>query len=384
MPYRRLIAVTVAVALACAFCARAAYAQGSARSLDLDPSVRASGMGGASNAVFWDGGNQWSNPALLGYQHGIRYEWGETQLVPGLATDVYFRTNVLELGGGGFSVALSGKPGIGGLKLDYGMSEGSDDQGNPTGPYHSFEEIDSWGFGVSLGRATEGIAQLFGHDPPAFSRYGDVSFGMYSKEVEIQFGETFVGETSAHDVGLLVRLSPLEWFPPTRDGLVDVDFAYGWSMLSYDGERVFGTPPSEHDRNGKAVRAALVWPEEWFGGSSGGWFMAGFNPMLSVAAAFDNAEIGVGNFTYDTEGKGYEITVANLFSYRTGHYEDLEGHIDDSTDGWSVGLPIGKLGGLRYDRARFPQASDADLPKVEREAYSFWMDPLAIWSFLKH
>src|SRR5436309_457264 len=119
---------------------RASAAQGSARSLDLDPSVRAAGMGAASIAVFWDGGNQWANPALLGEQHGLRYEWGKTRLVPDLAADIQFESNVVKLGGSGLGVALSGKQGIGSLKLDYGQSEGKDDQGNRIGNFNSYED----------------------------------------------------------------------------------------------------------------------------------------------------------------------------------------------------------------------------------------------------
>ncbi|HET9328731.1 MAG TPA: hypothetical protein VFQ05_18350, partial [Candidatus Eisenbacteria bacterium] len=126
-----------------------ASAQGTGRSMDLDPSPRASGMGGASNAVFWDEvTNHWSNPALLGYQRGLSYEYGKTQLVPGLAADVHFTTNVVKLGGGGVGLAFSGKPfGLGGLHLSYGESQGTDPSGNPTGTYEAFEQIDSWSFG---------------------------------------------------------------------------------------------------------------------------------------------------------------------------------------------------------------------------------------------
>ena len=105
---RRLVAAAV---LALSLGAVSGHAQGTARSLDLGVSIRAAGMGQASNAVFWgDGLDQWANPALLGYQRGIRYEWGKTQLVPGLLNDVFFKTNVIKLGGGGFGVSLSGKP----------------------------------------------------------------------------------------------------------------------------------------------------------------------------------------------------------------------------------------------------------------------------------
>src|SRR5262252_2559976 len=92
--------VWLSVFLASMAAVSAARAQGTGRSLDIDPSVRASGMGLASNAVFWDvGTNHWGNPALLGEQRGIAYEWGRTQLVPGLASDVTFTTNVVKIGG---------------------------------------------------------------------------------------------------------------------------------------------------------------------------------------------------------------------------------------------------------------------------------------------
>src|SRR5262245_58238647 len=88
-----------------------AHAQGTGRSLDLDPSVRASGMGAASGAVFWgDDVNHWANPALLAYQKGFRYEWGNTRLVPGVAANVTFRREVLEMGGGGFAIWTAGQP----------------------------------------------------------------------------------------------------------------------------------------------------------------------------------------------------------------------------------------------------------------------------------
>ena len=362
------------------------HAQGSARSLDIDPSVRAAGMGAASNAVFWEGGNQWANPALLGQQRGIRYEWGDTKLVPDITSDIHFRSNVVKFGGSGLGLALSGKPAIGGLKLDYGTSEGSDDQGNLT-TFDTFEDIESWGIGASLGQVTEGIAKLFGRETPALSRYGDVSLGMYSKDVKIQIAADATGKAhgSAHDRGVLVRISPLEWFAASRDALVDLDLAYGWSELSYDGKDVVyvssstASPPTEHHRRGFALRGGLDWPEQArhaFG--EGAWWVEGLRPMLTVGAAFDHEE----NTGYDTDGHGYEIGLANVVAYRFGSYEEV-GFIDGSTSGWSVGLPIGRLAGVRYDEARFPQAQVAGPSKLERKAFTAWIDPLEIWSFMR-
>src|SRR5438093_2242589 len=113
-------------------------AQGTARSMDFDLSIRSAGMAGASNAVFWGGPlNHWANPAVLGYTHGIQYEYGKTQLVPGLATDVFIRSQAVKLGWGGIGRVAQGQPeGVGGGLLDYGVGEGGDEGGNPAGRFH--------------------------------------------------------------------------------------------------------------------------------------------------------------------------------------------------------------------------------------------------------
>ena len=363
----------------------AARAQGTGRSLDIDPSVRASGMGLASNAVFWDvGTNHWGNPALLGEQRGIAYEWGRTQLVPGLASDVTFTTNVVKIGGAGLGVAFSGKPvGLGGIHLDYGESEGTDASGNPTGTFDATEQVDAWSLGVSLARAGQAIAGRMGHDPGDVSRYGDVSFGMTGKKLEMNLGPTGGAGTNAHDLGVLVRFSPVQLIPSLRD-VLGLDLAYGRSNLNEgaDPVRFPNQAPadvSKHERRGFAVRGTLDWPamDTSLGGPS--WLWKGLHPLVGVARADDHAEIGTSTSSYVTDGDGWEVTVANVYSWRTGHYEDLVGQIDDSTSGWSVGLPIGGLARIRYDSARFPQARDSGLPDLERHAVTAWVDALQIW-----
>lgn len=377
----------LAAVLLAAACSGTAHSQGTGRSLDLDPSVRASGMGMASNAVFWDEvSNHWGNPALLGYQRGLSYEWGNTQLVPGLAADVHFSTNVMKIGGGGLGMAFSGEPfGLGGLHLDYGESQGTDDQGNPTGTFDTFEQIDAWSFGLSAARAAETIAMMTGHDPDQWSRYGDVSFGMTYKHLEMDFS-SFLGQasTDARDLGYLVRLSPTELFPQIRD-IVGLDLAYGWSDLSYEADPVVflneDNPDevSEHERRGYAGRVRLDWPHMSTEMAGPSWFWDGLHPLLSFGLANDHSEIGPSSSKYETEGNGWELTIANVFSWRDGHYEDLTGDIDGSTSGWGVGLPIGRFGGVRYDFATIPQAQNSDLQDVERHGASAWIDVMKVW-----
>src|SRR5262245_31101667 len=214
---RRLIGLFAALSLS--LVASTAFAQGSGRSLDIDHSIRAAGMGEASNAVMWgDELNQWSNPAVLGYVRGVHYEYGNTQLVPGLATDVFFRSNVVKLGGGGLGTYFAGKPfGVGSVKLDYGSTETTDPSGNPNATFDSHEDIGSWGFGLSLARVFESLARATDHEPPRISRVADVSFGMNFKHLEMNLGPGAEGSTSTVDHGLLVRFSPLQIAQASRD-----------------------------------------------------------------------------------------------------------------------------------------------------------------------
>ena len=79
--------------------------------LQVDPSIRGSGMGKATMALFWGPDpSHWRNPALVSYQRGIRYESGETQLVPDLADDVHLTTQSLTLGAWGLGLAFEGQP----------------------------------------------------------------------------------------------------------------------------------------------------------------------------------------------------------------------------------------------------------------------------------
>jgi len=394
MQSARRLSGPLLAALALSLAATTGFAQGTGRSLDIDHSIRAAGMGEASNAVMWgDELNQWSNPAVLGYVRGVHYEYGNTQLVPGLAADVFFRSNVLKLGGGGLGTYFAGKPfGLGGVKLDYGESVATDPNGNPIGTFGSFEQIDSWGFGVSLARTFESVARLTEHQPPRISRVADVSVGMGFKSIDVSLFPGFEGSTSTLDRGLLVRVSPLEIAQASRDLPLAFDLSYGWSELSYDGATItfpfpgVPEPLSHHRREGYAGHIAVVIPSEMrrrMEEHPAGWFLTGLDPLLSFGYAKDHDEITPSSGDFKTDGSGTEISVANIYSFRTGHFEDPLGEINGDTEGWSVGLPIGHVAAVRYDHATIPQASNSGLPDVTREAWSGWFDALRLWKMWK-
>src|ERR1043165_4542209 len=115
--------------------AGSAYAQGTGRSLDIQPGGRQNGMGAAGVALPEDAtGVTWWNPAGLGFVEKSDVQLTYAKLVPGLANDVSynFGTYVQPIEGfGAFGVGIT--------FLSYGTSEGRDAQGNPTGNFTSNE-----------------------------------------------------------------------------------------------------------------------------------------------------------------------------------------------------------------------------------------------------
>jgi hypothetical protein len=355
-----------------------ALAQGTGRSMDIDVSARSAGMGGASTAVVWGDLDYWANPAVLGDASGIRYVHGRTQLVPGLASDVFFTTDVVEVGAGGLGVVMSGKPiDHGGVFLDYGLSEGRDENGNITGTFRSWERVRGWGGGVRVLQALETAFPRM----PRWSRVADVSAGVMRKHTDIVLGPGFGGDADTRDWGALAHLTLLDGF---RDGsaplAIEATLGYGDINSHEDGPVTFGlfgdiaSPVTRIRRTGGAL-CVLVGRSH----TAGLWGRA-LSPSLRVVTAFDHADIGTLDVVdYRTDGAGVDVTLMNVASVRFGHYQDKAGQIDDYTFGWGLALPLGDVAGASYDEGVWPQAQGSGLEDVHRRQFSVWLDPFALW-----
>ena len=91
----------------------AAHAQGTGRSLDIQPGGRQNGMGAAGVALPEDAtGVSWWNPAGLGFVEKSAVELTYAQLVPGLASDVNYNygTYVHPMGSWGAAARQPGVP----------------------------------------------------------------------------------------------------------------------------------------------------------------------------------------------------------------------------------------------------------------------------------
>ena len=356
----------------------------SGRSLELGPSIRAAGLGGASGALFWgEDTDDWANPAVLGLERGIHYRWGVTQLVPDLADDVWFRTRRVVLGAGGFGIGLPGIPGSHGSGLlEYGNTFGTDPEGNPVAPFRSFEAIRSWGAGVNLPAAFESLARLAGFEPPAQLRRFDAAFGFSRKRLFVNLAPVPKGEarTEATDYGVFGRFTPFDRLESAGSGLpVRLDLGYGFSVSSAGNATVdiFGEPLpiTRVYRNSFALR--LTSGALSRRGTRRNWIPAeSLAPLISAGAvaSFDH----LGSF-YDGENVqhyGLELTLANVLSVRAGNLRDRSGDIHGASYGIGIGYRHRNQMGVQYDWAVVPQASG--LADVHRHGLVGFLDPLAL------
>ena len=351
-----------------------AIAQGTARSLDLDTSVRSLGRGGAANAVFWDGGNEWANPALLGYRRGLSFAWDRQQLVPELADDVTHTSRRVSLGLWGVGFSSMGQPVdvIGGADLDYGSSEGTDPGGNPTGTYSSFEHIRAWSLGVSAAAVLDQVAALFG-GRTSVADWADVAVGTSRKRFAMALFPPETHTANATDWGLLARLTPLD----TRRGAGAaagathrVDLSFGHSMLNANDATLdvglFGraVPTSRIKRDGGAIGWTLrAAPGAGGPGRRMARCLGPDGALVRVVLAADREHVSAGDDesgAYDVERRGLEAAFGRVFALRLGHVRDEEGDIDGYSWGLGVGAPLGPLAELAYDFASIPQAEGLD------------------------
>ncbi len=180
----RLTTTTLAV-LAGLTLAVAAEAQGTGRSLDIQPGGRQNGMGAAGVALGGDAtGSTWWNPAFLGFVERPAVELTYAQLVPGLASDVNYNygTYVQPVEGWGAF-------GLGIVFLSYGQSEGTDVNGNPTGTFGSNEFSPALSYGTRI--------------------LPDLGVGLTLKYIRIQLApnsQSGVGSTFGLDLAALYRI----------------------------------------------------------------------------------------------------------------------------------------------------------------------------------
>lgn len=308
----RLSTTRVLAACLALLVAGSAHAQGTGRSLDIQPGARQNGMGAAGVALAEDAtGVTWWNPAGLGFVQKSAVEITYAKLVPGLADDVSYNyaTFVKPLQGwGAFGVGL--------VFLSYGTSEGTDGNGQSTGTFTSNEVSPALYYGARI--------------------LPDLSVGASLKYIRIQLApnaQSGVGSTFGLDVGALYNI------PSAK-----LKFGANIQNLGPSVTFVNEDQRSPLSRNLKVGAAWEATSSQEF--------------RLLVLADFNQSLVTSGFYTYNA---GVELKYTDQIAGRIGYYYDPLGDIKDITYGIGVGWK-----GLALDYASIPQAKGSNLPNVNK------------------
>jgi hypothetical protein len=314
----RLMTTVLAVLLGVSL-ATGARAQGTGRSLDIQPGARWNAMGAAGVAIADDAtGATWWNPAGLGFAERTAFELTYAKLVPGLADDVSYNygTWVQPVEGwGAFALGI--------VFLSYGQSEGTDASGNPTGMFGSNEFSPALYYGTRL--------------------LPDLSVGAALKWIRIQLAPdnlSGIGTTFGLDLGALYRI------PVARLNLgVNVQ-NLGPSVTFINEDQA--SPLSRNVKVGAAWQPVLT-------------------KQVAVTVASDFNQSLVTN-DFRVYNNGLEVSYIDQIAGRIGYYSDPLGDIGDLTYG--VGITWKKL---NLDFAGIPQARNSGLDYVKKITlgYSF-------------
>jgi hypothetical protein len=289
-----------------------AQAQGTGRSLDIQPGARQNGLGAAGVALAEDAsGVTWWNPAGLGFVNKAAVELTYAQLVPGLASDVSYNyaTFVKPMQGwGAFGVGL--------VFLSYGTSDQTDNSGNVIGSFTSNELSPALYYGTKL--------------------LPELSIGASLKYIRIQLApsqQSGVGSTFGLDVGALYRI------PAARLNL-------GMNVQNL-GPAVTFLNEDQKSPLSRNLKVGAAWEA-----TSSKEF------RLMVVGDFNQSLV---TNQFRTYNGGLELRYTDQIAGRVGYYDDPLGDIKDLTYGIGVGWK-----GLSLDYASIPQAKGSGLPNVNK------------------
>lgn len=308
----RLATMTGAV-LAMVLLAGTAFAQGTGRSLDIQPGGRQNAMGAAGVALL-DGdatGATWWNPAGLGFADHPGIELTYAKLVPGLADDVSYNygTYVQPIEGWGAF-------GLGIVFLSYGQSEGTDELGNSTGFFSSNEFSPALYYGTRI--------------------LPDLAVGAAVKYIRIQLApnsKSGIGSTFGLDLAALYRI------PAARLNL-GVNVQNLGPSVSFINE----DQASPLSRNVKVGAAWEPYVDDQF--------------KLTLVEDFNQSLVTSDFRTYN---HGLELAYAKQIAGRVGWYSDPLGDISGITFG--VGITWKSL---TLDFGSIPQAKNSGLDNVNK------------------
>jgi hypothetical protein len=294
-------------------------------SLIIAPGARANGMGAAFVAVADDATASWWNPGGLAFVQNRSISLMHSQLVPDLASDVYY-----EFFGYAHKFGDFGTLSLNLIYLTYGKSYATDPFGNPrpNGEFTSWETAIDAGFALSIAdNIGLGLSMKFIHAD-------------YAPASVTQENLSGAGSTVAAETGLL-------WKIPSRNLNVGV-------AISNIGPDIAYIDPEQSDPLPTTFRAGAA-------------FTALSDEISRLLFSFDIEQSLVWLVQRNIKKRrgevwhlGAEYLYINLLAGRIGYIYDADGDVRSAT----FGLGFIYKDRIRLDYASVPQARD--LERVHR------------------
>lgn len=299
----------VAAALLSAHCVMAQSTAGGI-STQIQVGGRAEALGRSYTALADDATAAWWNPAGLGFLDKNNLSMMHTQLVPNLASDVYFDYGSFVHhyeGWGGLGVSLA--------YLSYGTNQQTDENGGVINEFSSYEFVPAVAYGTKL--------------------TPKVGLGVGLKYISVNLAPASViaggvGHSFAADMGLLahVREKQTKYLPKLNLAAVIVNV----------GPNIAFIDETQSDPLARALRLGI-----------GGQLYNAAPVTVNASFDFDYSMITGHDKIF---GGGLELNYNNLFSLRGGYYDDATGTIQDVT----YGVGITPITNVRFDYASVPQS----------------------------
>ena len=320
---RKLIIISLFIIAAAS---SAAFAQGEsgAGSLIIPPGARANGMGQSFGAIADDATAMWWNPAGMAFIDHHAIDLMHSQLVPDLASDVFF-----EYIGGIYKIKGLGTIGFAIQYLTYGEYTVTGTTPEELGTASAWEIAPMIGGAVKLG--------------------DQISIGMNLKFVYISLapawatieGTSGTGSSVAVDFGALWKIPD---FGVSSARIRRLNLGLAVSNLGPSITYINRDQAAPLPRN---LRGSVAWAPVWSEVSK--WYITGEvnRPMVD----FDRS---------NTYHFGTEFIYSNLIALRLGYVYDKDGNVESVTYG--LGFVFNDK--VRIDWASVPQ--DKDLARVHR------------------
>lgn len=357
----------------------------------------------SGTANIWDKSplGVWSNPAKLGYYNGLAYGNSHDPWFDNVIKGIYHDSSYLTFGGNGlgFLLPFKNKYKKYGTTMYYGEQEAYDVEGNLLKKFNSYETCSQFAVGINFLELTN---KVFKYSSPIIDlqRYSEISLG-YSLDYivsglcplipELMDAEG-KGESTSHNIGGIIRISPINLLSDILQNILHYDFSindylnldlsHGINFINIYRDGILYENSNSKQPLPNGIRSGIAGKLSFINLNNilppKLSLICFFNNIFSIYASYDNSKYGDNPSTW---GKGIEYTLFDIFSWRSGEYNDIDGHIVGDCKGWGVNLNYKDVVSFQYNYVKFPGGELQDTQ--EKNDVSFNVDIIKLINELK-